>query len=205
MCSKETSIIVGIILAFLPLLGWNNIKERRRSNIPWSTNCQATFILPGSYIAFITILTTFTCILVTMLYGHIYVIARRQAKALQRATAIFTVQSLAIPTPNSDHSQGHGTTVRHSRRGIPLMIVMVVLYIFSTLPVCFRFSIDSEWWTVEVVSEKHVPSGGPKELIGFSILLNIFCNPYIYGLGNREIRNVGKSLVKKNSSVTPNE
>ena len=173
-----------IFLSYLPLLGWNNIHTRPENSTLSAGECQFLHTLPGSYVALFQLGHMLPAIIIiSILCIRILIVAFKQSR---RIKAI-----VANPTPNPT------STILPSRpvkKGIVLHIVMLISLTLSLLPNSVLMTINYRFYTEEVFSVEDLVGGHMVMMILYLVAYsNCAINPWIYGLGNKELRMAIKS------------
>ena len=173
------SSLLAMLVGSLPLFGWNNISKRPKYGPhAWSSkNCVPVLVLRGSYCGAILIGTCCPLILaVAWLYGKIFMTARRHANAMK---------SLSVGTGTVKE----GKISSKRKKGIIVLLMMVVISVLAWTPLVLLFSYEFYFFTVETVFEPRSSEYFHTFAIGL-VYGSTAVNPYLYGLANKEVRNI---------------
>ena len=169
------------LVAYLPLLGWNNLALRPK-NYTWdSANCINVFILRASYVAFMASHLVISMVGIAAIYSTIFYTARSQAKKVHP----IKIQGSSEPS----------RVVPKANKGIIILAVMVAYFLLSWLLFLIVYFLEYDFFREEVVYKFRVPRA--VDIIACSLgMANSAVNPYIYGFGNTTMRKAIATLFK---------
>ena len=168
-----------IFLSYLPLLGWNNIHTRPENSTLSAGECLFLHTLPGSYVALFQLGHVLPAIIIiSVLCIRILIVAFKQSRRIEAIRV--------NPTPNPTSTIPPSRPVK---KGIVLHIVMLISLALSILPNWVLMTINYRFYSLEVFSFDDLVGGHMVMMILYLVAYsNCAMNPWIYGLGNKELR-----------------
>ena len=173
---------LSTLVGFLPVFGWNNISLRPAGYYLPAKNCLPMFTLPGSYIAFLFFAVAIpACTLMTFLSGRIFFIAFHQSNQIHAISQRFRTGQLS-----------------KQKSGFIVLVAMALMYQLAYLPMALVHTINYRWFTIEVFYLKDDVVGEFPVILGYSLaIFNSAINPWLYCLGNTQMKRAVKSLLPR--------
>jgi hypothetical protein len=194
--------IYSAIFGALPLMGWNALHYYD----PWAETyngtegmvprCSFLIIHTGQYMGMLFLLHIFpACFIIPFLYIHMFWTIQ---KFVQRNRSLRQNHSNSGHDPPSTHHLS-------SRRSLRLLVVMVIYFVFSWLPVLIWYFIATNgftytYMTISIIENISIPSAYYQVAVNLGFA-NSAVNPYIYGLGNMNIRRTLIRMFKHDSKL----
>ena len=173
--------VLSTLVGFLPVFGWNNISLRPAGYLLPAENCLTIFTIPGSYMAFIFAVAIPACTLMTLLSGRIFFIAFQQSNQIHAISKRFRTGQ-----PSKQKS------------GFIVLVAMVLLYQLAYLPMTLVHTINYRWFSKEVFYLKDDVVGEFPMILGYTLaIFNSAINPWLYCLGNTQMKQAVKSLLPR--------
>lgn len=179
--------VYSIGLGLLPVLGWNNIEERRKTNHPLQ-DCNFAAVMSGHYTGLYIFGNIFPgMIFLLCLNIKLFIIVKSQHSKAPSLGNISRSGSVAGLNDGNQAPSVPQTPAQRSRRVVFILLVICHVTILCYIPVCVAFVVDYQWFTVTLITEWRAPY--MLYAIGtFLGAINSFVNPIILGFANREIR-----------------
>ncbi|XP_064597666.1 adenosine receptor A1-like [Liolophura sinensis] len=189
--------VYSVTLGLLPVFGWNNIEERRKTNHPLR-DCNFAAVMSGHYTGLFIAGNIFPgMVFLLCLNIKLFIIVKSQRS---KAPSIGNIsRSGSVAGLNDGRQAPHvpQTPVQRSRRVVFILLVICHVTILCYIPVCVAFVVDYQWFTVTTITEWRAPY--ILYAIGtFLGAINSLVNPVILGFANREIRKHLKLMCRLN-------
>ena len=185
-------VVYTVVISFVPAFaGWNAFQYRADHNLNWTglEGCHLMSSVRASYLGFIVLGHVYpSMLLMVVLYSKILYTVYKQNKVFKVQTQS---QHPQLANTNPQITRRRRSRFLREQRGVIVMVVLVVYFIISWLPMTTTYLITFQWFRKEVMTRFLVPVA-TNNVVVMMAFSNSAVNPYLYGFSHKDVRRAAK-------------